>query len=359
MKDDPNRVLLLPGLGVGREVIRSARRVLEASGAPIVFETARMNEADLMGKCRRADAILAGPAGDENRGKVRALRHALGLYAELRRIRVFDAIAHLSPIRAEIISNLDLVFVREASAGMSCGQRSPRRAVDHLRYSDVEIDRVARLAMGMARRRVRRLASVDWGDLMAASALWREVVGRASVDYPDVDLSQRTVHACSARLIARPRTLDVILVGSGCGEILGHQARSLVGAPATVAGGFLGDARPGLFGPVHGPAHELASTGQANPIGAILAAAMMLRQVLNGERYAANIEAAVSSALHEHRSPDLGGSSTTDEVTGAVLRELAAINATSYADPMVRLPRAVGADSRAPLARPALRLVRE
>lgn len=357
-------VLLLPGDGIGPEVVAAARRVLEraarAFGIALRFQEAPVGGAAIdqtgdplpettLAAAREADAVLlgavGGPAWDDlpvdhrpEKGLLR-LRQALGLFANIRPLPGFVAAWGRSPLRPELLQGVDLVVVRELTGGLYYGPRSRRalagggeEAYDTMLYRTHEIERVARVAFELARARrppgERRVASVDKANVLTSSQLWRETVRRVAADYPDVSLEHLYVDNAAMQLIRDPRRFDVILTGNLFGDILSDEAAALAGSLGVLPSASLGGPVP-LFEPVHGSAPDIAGRGVANPIGAILSAALLLKHGLNQPEAAGAIERAVEAALAGGaRTPDLAGDGeaalTTQEMTEAILDRLPA-----------------------------------
>lgn len=352
------KIVLLPGDGIGPEVIAEARRVLEAvafahshnflfeehriggcaidtSGEPLPEET--------MEACRRAGAILLGAVGgpkwDDLRAAVRPeqgllrLRKGLSLYANLRPVRVTVDLMHASPVRSERLHGVDILVVRELTGGLYFGQPrlreqvgGHRRAVDTLEYTDEEIRRVLRLAFRLAEGRRRHVTSIDKANVLETSRLWREIAEEVALEFPDVDLEHQLVDSAAIRLVSWPAEFDVIVTENMFGDILTDEASVLVGSIGMSPSASLGDGALGLYEPVHGSAPDIAGRGIANPLGAILSAAMLLRYSLGLEREARAVEMAVDQAIHQGwRTADLGGENplSTHEMGDAVLRNLA------------------------------------
>ena len=340
----PN-IVLLPGDGIGPEIIGPAVDVLRAVGAEFDYDERPFGGAaiDLHGTaltdetldaCRRADAVLlaavGGPKWDTtDPSKPRpeqgllGLRKGLGLFANLRPVRPVPALYDASPLKREIIDATDLVVVRELTGGIYFGEktRSDDEASDTCVYTRGEIERIARVGFGTARSRV---TSVDKANVLETSRLWREVVrdlhGR---EFPNIELEHVLVDNAAMRLIAAPRHFDVILTENMFGDILSDEAAMLTGSIGMLPSASLGDGGPGLFEPVHGSAPDIAGTGAANPLAMFLSAALMLRHGFAMDAQAAAVESAVDRALADGlRTPDLGGSAGTEEATRAVLKHL-------------------------------------
>jgi 3-isopropylmalate dehydrogenase len=338
-------IALLPGDGIGPEVAAEAVKVLEAVAGDLRFEphlaggaaidahgTALTDEA--LDACKQADAVLLGAVGGPKwdttaSGAVRPeqalfrLRAELGLYANLRPVKPLRALYDASPLKRELIENVDLLVVRELTGGLYYGERGTQdgRAYDTMVYTVAEIERIARTAFRAAKSRV---TSVDKANVLDTSRLWREVVTRIhSTEFPNIELEHLLVDAAAMRLVAAPRHFEVIVTENMFGDILSDEASMLTGSLGMLPSASLGGDGPGLFEPVHGTAPDIAGQGVANPLGMILSAALLLRHGLGREEGAAAVESAVDRALAGGVRPrDLGGNATTAETTDAVLREL-------------------------------------
>jgi 3-isopropylmalate dehydrogenase len=339
------RVILLPGDGIGPEIIAPAVELLSAVGAELEYEEHVFGGASIdrhgsaltdetLEACRRADAVLlaavGGPKWDTtDPAKPRpeqgllGLRKGLGLFANLRPVKPIPALYDASPLKRELIERVDLLVVRELTGGIYFGEktRTADSASDACVYTRVEIERISRIAFGAARSRV---TSVDKANVLETSRLWREVVrdvhGR---EFPNVELEHLLVDNAAMRLVAAPRHFDVILTENMFGDILSDEAAMLTGSIGMLPSASLGDDGPGVFEPVHGSAPDIAGTGSANPLAMFLSAAMMLRHGLGREAEAAAVESAVDQALSDGlRTPDLGGTASTAEATRAVLKHL-------------------------------------
>jgi 3-isopropylmalate dehydrogenase len=338
------RVILLPGDGIGPEILEEAVRVLDAvaelgyerrefGGASIDAHGTALTD-ETLEACRRADAVLlaavGGPQWDTtDPGKPRpeqgllGLRKGLGLFANLRPVKPLSALYDASPLKRDLIERTDLLVVRELTGGIYFGAktRTEDEASDACVYTRAEIERIARTAFGAARSRV---TSVDKANVLETSRLWREVVrdvhGR---EFPNIELEHLLVDNAAMKLIAAPRHFDVILTENMFGDILSDEAAMLTGSIGMLPSASLGDGGPGLFEPVHGSAPDIAGTGTANPLAMFLSAALMLRHGLHMEAEAAAVESAVDKALADGlRTADLGGTATTRQATQAVLDHL-------------------------------------
>ena len=346
-------IALLPGDGIGPEVTAQAVRVLERVSNELDFVEAPVGGAaykavghplppDTLDLARRADAILFGAVGDpdcdalERRLRpeqaILGLRKELGLFANLRPAKLFPELADASALRPEIAKAIDLVIIRELTGDVYFGQpRGLRRTeaglregYDTMRYDEAEIARIARVGFETARARNRRLCSVDKANVLETSQLWRDVVIEVSADYPDVALEHLYVDNAAMQLVRNPGQFDVIVTGNLFGDILSDQASMCVGSIGLLPSASLDANAKGLYEPIHGSAPDIAGQGKANPLAAILSAAMMLRYSLGRPEAADRIEAAVAAALASGaRSPDLGGTMTTTQMGDAVLAALA------------------------------------
>jgi 3-isopropylmalate dehydrogenase len=266
------------------------------------------------------------------------LRKALGLFANLRPVCVHSALADASPLRPELVEGVDLIIVRELTGGIYFGEprvEGRERAVDTMVYTRAEVERIAHLAFRIAQDRRRKVTSVDKANVLACSRLWRKTVTTVARDHPGVQLEHMLVDAATMHLIRRPRDFDVVLTGNQFGDILSDETSVLVGSMGLLPSASLAGASAsptgrcfGLYEPVHGSAPDIAGKGIANPLAAILSAAMLLRHSLNLEREAQAVEAAVSALLDAgHRTADLVTSkqqvATTQEMGDLVVEALA------------------------------------
>jgi len=348
-------IAVLAGDGIGGEVTAEAVRALTAVAArfghDFHFESALLGGAaiDATGEAlpaatlrlaERADAILLGAVGgpkwSDPNAAVRPengllqLRKALGLFANLRPVVPHPAVLQASPIKAELLHGVDIMVVRELTGGIYFGEktRTATEAVDVCRYTLLEIERVVRLAAGLARGRRRKLTSVDKANVLETSRLWRATVERIlPAEFPEVSFEHMLVDSAAMHLIKRPRDFDVIVTENMFGDILTDEASMLAGSLGLLPSASIGEgARGGLFEPIHGSAPDIAGRGIANPYAAILSAAMLLRHSLRLESEARALEAAVSRAVESGALPaDLapaGQSVTTRAAGDAVLAAL-------------------------------------
>ena len=345
------RVVAIPGDGVGPEVVDAARRVLDAAGrrfdfaidwtevlaggAAIDAYSVAIRPEDVE-TCRLADAVLLGAVGgpkwSDPSAPVRpeqalfALRGGLGLFANLRPVKVHPALVGSSPLRPELLEGVDLLIVRELTGGVYFGERQEagddkgnRRAVDTMPYTEDEIRRIVLLAGAFALTRRRRLTSVDKANVLATSRLWRRVVDEDRFRWPDVEVTHQLVDSCAMLLIRRPADFDVIVTENLFGDILSDEAAVIAGSLGLLPSASLGDRATehgvfGLFEPIHGSAPDIAGQDRANPIGAILSAAMMMFSSFHRKDVSEAIEAAVSRAIDDGwRTADLADPTNPDD----------------------------------------------
>ena len=342
-------IAVLPGDGIGPEVTEAAvavsRLAAERTGVDLRFDSGLIGGAalDAVGSplpgesialCRRADAVMLGAVGgpkwDDPTAKQRpelgllGLRKELGVFANIRPVR--SSGVGRSPLRDEVLEGVDLVFVRELTGGLYFGdkQRDDRRAVDTCVYGVDEVERVVRVAAGIASKRSGRLTSVDKANVLETSRLWREVATRVvREEFPSVELRHALVDSMAMHLMTRPADYDVLVTENMFGDILTDEASVLAGSLGLLPSASLSAETRGLYEPVHGSAPDVAGAGVANPCAAILSAAMMFRHSLDNERAATSIEDAVVDTLRAGILPaDLGGDAGTKDVTDGVLARL-------------------------------------
>ncbi len=343
MSDTTYRLVAIPGDGVGPEVVAAGRRVLDAAadrfgfrlqwqevivgGAAIDAYGVPIREAELAA-CADADAVylgaVGGPKWDDPDAAVRpeqalfALRGGLELFANLRPVAVDSALREASSVRPEVLDGVDLLIVRELTSGLYFGKPSEERAtpqgrvgVDTLWYTEAEIRRVVRLAFELARGRRRHVTSVDKANVLATSRLWRKVVEEVAGEFPDVTYEHRLVDSCAMLLVRQPAVFDVVVTENLFGDILSDEAAELAGSLGMLPSASLGARRTahglfGLFEPVHGSAPDLVGRDLANPTGAILSGAMLLRWSLGQPAAADAVEGAVHAVLADgYRTADL------------------------------------------------------
>ena len=339
-----HKIALLGGDGIGQEVTPEARKVLEvvgrATGASFEFEAALIGGAaiDATGEplpastlrlCEQSDAILFGAVGGPKwdalpqeqkpeRGLL-GLRKELDLFANLRPAKCFPMLLDASPLKREVVEGTDIMVIRELTGGLYFGEPRGReefadggaRAVNTMAYTSREVERVARAAFDVAMKRKKRLASVDKANVLVVSQLWREVVTRVGKDYPQVALEHVLVDNCAMALVHKPTHFDTIVTENTFGDILSDEAAILAGSMGMLPSASIGG-RVGLYEPVHGTAPDIAGQGVANPIAAILSAAMLLRYSLSLGADADRIDAAVIRVLEQgHRTRDVHAAGAT------------------------------------------------
>ena len=336
-------ITALPGDGIGPEVTDQAVRVLDAAaqafghtlqvtrkdvGGAALLSSKDPLPADTLQACLSSGAVLLGAVGGPSfdsfpshlrpeRGLLR-LRRELGVFANLRPAVCFAGLEDCSPLRPEVIRGTDVLIVRELLGGLyfgepraTTGPPGNRSAIDTMSYGEPEIERIAHVAFELARGRRRKVLSVDKANVLDCSRLWRDVVSRVALSYPDVKLSHMYVDSAAMALVARPADFDVLLTENMFGDILSDQAGALVGSLGMLGSASIGGP-VGLYEPIHGSAPDIAGLGVANPLGAILSTAMLLRYSFKLEAEAACIESAVSAVLAAgHRTRDFAPSGQT------------------------------------------------
>jgi len=319
------KVAVLPGDGIGPEIIAQAGKVLRKLNLSIEFEEAPVGGAayDAAGDplpattlkiAKEADAVLFGAVGDPRYDKLErakrpeqailGLRKALGLFANLRPARVHPELAGASALKPEVVSGLDILIVRELTGDIYFGEPKGIRQVggiregfDTMRYSEPEVRRIARVAFEAARKRHKRVCSVDKANVLETSQLWREVMNQESKNYSDVELSHMYVDNCAMQLVRNPKQFDVIVTGNLFGDILSDEASMLTGSIGMLPSASLDERGKGLYEQIHGTAPDIAGKDLANPLATILSAAMMLRYSLRQPEAAARVEQAVTKVL--------------------------------------------------------------
>jgi len=302
------------------------------------FGTALTDET--LADCKASDAVLLGAVGgpkwDDPSAQVRpeqgllALRKGLGVFANLRPVRVHPSLTHASPLKPENLAGVDMLVVRELTGGLYFGQPKGRerrngheRAVDTLEYTDHEVRRVVKLACELAKGRRKKVTSVDKANVLETSRMWRQIATAVGSAHADITLEHMLVDTAAMRLIARPASLDVLVTENMFGDILTDEASVLAGSMGLLPSASLGSSGPGVYEPIHGSAPDIAGQGIANPIGTILSAAMLLHYSLKLEREATAIQTAVDNALTAGcRTADLGGKLTTRQMADQVIRRL-------------------------------------
>jgi 3-isopropylmalate dehydrogenase len=345
-------IVLLPGDGIGPEVVHEARAVLERVaaryghqlsftehliGGAAIDATGKALPDDTLSAAQSADAVLLGAVGgpkwDDPKARVRpeqgllAIRKALGLYANLRPVRVHPALSAVSPLKADRVQGVDVMFVRELTGGLYFGWPkfredggTHRRAVDTLEYREDEIVRIVQLAFKLARGRKKRVTSVDKANVLESSRLWREIATEIAPSYPDVTLEHQLVDSCAMRLITHAKSFDVVVTENMFGDILTDEAAVLAGSLGLLPSASLGDGNRGLYEPIHGSAPDIAGKDIANPTGTILSAALLLRHSLGLTAEATAIENAVDRVIADGaRTADMVTSPSEKPVSTALL----------------------------------------
>jgi 3-isopropylmalate dehydrogenase len=318
-------VAVLPGDGIGPEIIAQARRVLDKLNLKLEFTEALVGGAayerhgdplpeKTLRAAKEADAVLFGAVGDPRYDKLErakrpeqailGLRKELGLFANLRPARVHPELAAASALKPEVVSGLDILIVRELTGDIYFGQPkgirqkgNEREGFDTMLYSESEVRRIARVAFEAARKRSRRVCSVDKANVLETSQLWREVLTKESKTYSDVELTHMYVDNCAMQLVRNPKQFDVIVTGNMFGDILSDEASMLTGSIGMLPSAALDEKGKGLYEPIHGTAPDIAGKDIANPLATILSAALMLRHSLGQPQAAERVERAVSKIL--------------------------------------------------------------
>ena len=350
----------LPGDGIGPEIVSEAVKVLEALELPFEMESALVGGAayDAHGHplpestlklAKEADAILFGAVGDWKYDKldrplrpeqaILGLRKHLGLFANFRPAICYEQLTHASSLKPELVAGLDILIIRELTGDIYFGQPRGRRsapdghfpgaeeAFDTMRYSRPEIERIARVAFDAARKRSKKVTSVDKANVLETFQFWKDVVTEVHKDYPDVQLEHMYVDNAAMQLVKAPKAFDVIVTGNMFGDILSDEASMLTGSIGMLPSASLNDKKQGLYEPSHGSAPDIAGKGVANPLATILSAAMMLRFSLGQAEAAERIEAAVQAVLAQGlRTPDIWSEGTskvgTQQMGDAVVNAL-------------------------------------
>jgi len=354
------KIAVLPGDGIGTEIVAEAVKVLRALALPLEMETALVGgaayeahghplpEATLK-LAQQADAVLFGAVGDwkydtleralRPEQAILGLRKNLGLFANLRPAICYEQLVHASSLKPELIAGLDILIIRELTGDIYFGQPRGRRsapdglfpgseeAFDTMRYSRPEIERIAHVAFQAARKRSKRVTSVDKANVLETFQFWKEVVSAVGKEYPDVALDHMYVDNAAMQLVKAPKKFDVVVTGNMFGDILSDEAAMLTGSIGMLPSASLNASNQGLYEPSHGSAPDIAGKGIANPLATILSAAMMLRFSLQQEEAAQRVEAAVARVLQQGlRTADIYSSGTTQVSTqqmgDAVLRAL-------------------------------------
>ncbi len=346
-------IVLLPGDGIGPDVTVAARQVLEAiadrSGHQFTFREALIGGAaiDACGdplppatveSCQNCDAVflgaVGGPKWSDPNAQIRPeqgllkLRSTLGVYANIRPVRVYDELASASPLKPELLRGVDLIVVRELTGGIYFGAktRDETSASDLCVYSSLEIERIVRVAARLAAGRRGKLCSVDKANVLETSRLWRDVTDRLlAAEFPGIETETLLVDAAAMHLLSRPADFDVIVTENMFGDILTDEASMLAGSMGMLPSASLGDSNRGLYEPIHGSAPDIAGQGIANPCGAIASAALLLRHSLGLEQEAAAVESAIRQAIANGcRTADIAtgneAAKSTAEMTDVIIR---------------------------------------
>lgn len=348
-------ITLLPGDGIGPEVVAEAVRVLETIAGKYKhsfnFQERYMGGCSIdkygssltdetLADCQASDSVLLGAVGgpkwDDPAAKDRpergllALRKGLGVFANLRPVKVHPALMEWSPLKPEKLQGVDILVVRELTGGLYFGFPKGRdikdgreRAVDTLEYYDYEVRRVMELAFILARGRKKKVTSVDKANVLESSRLWRQIAVKVGAENPDVELEHTLVDTASMRLITGPAWMDVVVTENMFGDILTDEASVLAGSMGMLPSASLGASGVGLYEPIHGSAPDIAGKGIANPIGTILSTAMMLRHSFKLEAEAAAIESAVEQTITDSaRTADIGGKLSTKQMADEIIKRL-------------------------------------
>jgi len=328
------QIAVLGGDGIGPEVVAEGLRVLRAVGQTFGHEFGLTElpfggiaidshgdplPAETLAACLKADAVLLGAIGGPKwsapTAKVRPeqgllkIRKELGVYANLRPVKLWPALVNSSTLKPEVLEGVDLVFVRELTGGIYFGEkkRDATSASDLCTYTVAEVERITRVAARLAQQRRRKLTSIDKSNVLETSRLWREVCERVvKTEFPDVALDHMLVDSAAMHLIRRPRDFDVLVTENMFGDILTDEASMLAGSLGLLPSASLGDGKRGLYEPIHGSAPDIAGKGIANPVGMIMSVAMMLRHSLGLNAEAEAVEQAVSAAVEDGaRTPDI------------------------------------------------------
>ena len=348
------RIVLLPGDGIGPEVVSEAVRILNAIaqkyGHAFEYETRLMGGCSIdahgssltdetLKACQQSDAVLLGAVGgpqwddptatDRPERGLLALRKGLQVFANLRPVKVHPALIDASPLKPEKLRGVDIIVVRELTGGLYFGAKKREvvdghdTAIDTLEYRDYEVQRVVELAFQLAASRRKKVTSVDKANVLESSRLWRQVAARIGARHGDFTLEHLLVDTASMRLVTSPASFDVLVTENMFGDILTDEASVLAGSMGMLPSASLGSSGPGLYEPIHGSAPDIAGKGVANPIGTILSSALMLRYSLKLEEEAQAIEKAVDAAIaHGCRTADLGGQLSTKAMTYEIMKHL-------------------------------------
>ncbi|MEM7115792.1 MAG: 3-isopropylmalate dehydrogenase [Chloroflexota bacterium] len=332
------KIALLPGDGIGPDIVAETRKVLDAVAAKYghnfnysthlvggiaIDEMGTALPEETLGACLNSDAVLLGAVGgpkwDDPRAKVRpeqgilGLRKGLNTFANVRPVKVFDALAEASPLKTERVKGVDIVILRELTGGIYFGQQgrdvgdNGRYGYNQMIYNEHEIRRIVEIAFSMARKRRKKVTSVDKANVLATSRVWREVAQEVADENPDIEYEVVLVDAMAMYLVNHPSAYDVVVTGNMFGDILSDEASMITGSLGMLPSASLGmPGTPGVFEPIHGSAPDIAGKGIANPLATILSAAMMIRSGMDMDEEATVIETAVSDVLAAgHRTADI------------------------------------------------------
>lgn len=349
------KITLLPGDGIGPEVVSEAVRVLEKISGKYKhvfnFQERLMGGCSIdkfgssltdetLADCKASDSVMLGAVGgpkwDDPAAKDRpergllALRKGLGVFANLRPVKVHPALMEWSPLKPEKLEGVDILVIRELTGGLYFGQPKKREmrddreyAVDTLEYYDYEVKRVIQLAFELARGRKKKVTSVDKANVLESSRLWRQIASDIGKANPDIELEHTLVDTAAMKLITAPASMDVVVTENMFGDILTDEASVLAGSMGMLPSASLGESSVGLYEPIHGSAPDIAGKGIANPIGTILSSAMMLRRSFKLEAEAAAIESAVDKVITQGaRTADLGGKLTTRQMADEIIKQI-------------------------------------
>ena len=334
------KITLLPGDGIGPEIVETTVQVMDAVaskfghafeyeshllGGIAIDETGTALPDETIAGCKRADAVLLGAVGgpkwDDPNATVRpeqgllGMRKALGLFANIRPVKIFRGLEDASPLKPERLKDVDLVFVRELTGGIYFGQPKGKETVDGVRrgfdtmvYHDWEIRRIIELACRIAEKRGKHVTSIDKANVLTTMQVWRQVANEVAAENPNITLEHALVDSAAMRLVTSPGSYDVIVAGNMFGDILSDEGAVLTGSLGLLPSASLGEGKFGVYEPIHGSAPDIAGQGIANPLGTILSAAMLLRLSLDLDTEAQAIEDAVQKAIDDGlRTGDLGG----------------------------------------------------
>lgn len=336
------RIAVLPGDGIGPEIVAEAVKVLKVIeeqsdvsfeyeelvvGGAAIDQTGQPLPVETLTYCKNSDAVLLGAVGgpkwDTLPGELRpemallGLRKELQLFSNLRPAKVYDALIDASSLKKEVVKGVDLLVVRELTGGIYFGEKSKVeteqgiKVTDSLTYTEEEIERIVRLGFETAMKRSKKLTSVDKANVLESSRVWRSVVEKVAVAYPEVEINHMLVDNCAMQLVRNPKQFDVIVTENMFGDILSDEAAMLTGSIGMLPSASIGTGKTGMYEPIHGSAPDIAGQGIANPLATILSVAMMLRYSFEMNQEADQIEKAVHQVLEEgYRTKDLATADT-------------------------------------------------